>query len=125
MDAIGFYETHIFPYSKREGTKAAVMPDQIPEQIKKERSRQLIELGNSHRQEYMRHFIGQEKEVLFEEMQEIEGISCWVGHTMEYLKVAIVSGKNLENQRIPVILKRICQEEILMGEAISIEDNLS
>ena len=52
----------------------------------------------------MRHFIGQEKEVLFEEMQEIEGISCWVGHTMEYLKVAIVSGKNLENQKIPVML---------------------
>ena len=118
VDAIGFYETHIFPYSKREGTKAAVMPDQIPEQIKKERSRQLIELGNRHRQEYMRHFIGQEKEVLFEEMQEIEGISCWVGHTMEYLKVAIVSGKNLENQKIPVMLKKICQEEILMGEAV-------
>lgn len=125
VDAIGFYETHIFPYSKREGTKAAVMPDQIPEQIKKERSRQLIELGKRHRQEYMSRFIGQEKEVLFEEMQEIEGISCWVGHTMEYLKVAIVSGKNLENQRIPVILKRICQEEILMGEAISMENDLS
>lgn len=125
VDAIGFYETHIFPYSKREGTKAAVMPDQIPEQIKKERSRQLIELGNRHRQEYMRHFIGQEKEVLFEEMQEIEGISCWVGHTMEYLKVAIVSGKNLENQKIPVMLKKICQEEILMGEVINMENDLS
>ena len=125
VDAIGFYETHIFPYSKREGTKAAVMPDQIPEQIKKERSRQLIELGNRHRQEYMRHFIGQEKEVLFEEMQEIEGISCWVGHNMEYLKVAIVSGKNLENQKIPVMLKKICQEEILMGEVINMENDLS
>ena len=125
VDAIGFYETHIFPYSKREGTKAAVMPDQIPEQIKKERSRQLIELGNRHRQEYMRHFIGQEKEVLFEEMQEIEGISCWVGHTMEYLKVAIVSGKSLENQKIPVMLKKICQEEILMGEVINMENDLS
>ena len=43
VDSIHFYETHIFPYSKREGTKAAVMPDQLPEQIKKERSRVLID----------------------------------------------------------------------------------
>ena len=94
------------------------MPNQIPEQIKKERSRQLIELGSRHRQEYMSYFIGQEKEVLFEEIQEIEGISCWVGHTMEYLKVAIASERNMENQKVPVILKKICQEEILMGEAV-------
>ena len=116
VDAIGFYETHIFPYSKREGTKAAVMPDQVPEQIKKERSKQLIELGKRHREDYMRRFVGQVKEVLFEEKQEIEGISCWVGHTMEYLKVAIVSDENMENQRVPVKLNKICQEEILIGE---------
>lgn len=116
VDAIGFYETHIFPYSKREGTKAAVMPDQVPEQIKKERSKQLIDLGKRHREDYMRRFVGQVKEVLFEEKQEIEGISCWVGHTMEYLKVAIVSDENMENQRVPVKLNKICQEEILIGE---------
>ena len=116
VDAIGFYETHIFPYSKREGTKAAVMPDQIPEQIKKERSKQLIELGKKHREDYMRRFVGQVREVLFEEKQEIEGISCWVGHTMEYLKVAIVSSENMENQKVPVKLNKICQGEILMGE---------
>ena len=64
----------------------------------------------------MRRFVGQVKEVLFEEKQEIEGISCWVGHTMEYLKVAIVSDENMENQRVPVKLNKICQEEILIGE---------
>lgn len=75
MDSIHFYETHIFPYSKREGTKAAVMPDQLPEQIKKERSRVLIALGQEHQREYMEQFLGKKKEVLFEEQQKIQGQS--------------------------------------------------
>ena len=53
VDSIHFYETHIFPYSKREGTKAAAMPDQLPEQVKKERSRILIALGQERQREYM------------------------------------------------------------------------
>lgn len=115
VDKIEFYETHIFPYSKRAGTKAAVMPDQIPEQVKKERSRILIELGKEHRTSYMSQFLGQEKEVLFEEEQEIEGNSYWVGHTMEYLKVGMISRENMENRRAWVKLERIFQEEILLG----------
>ncbi|MBS6194763.1 MAG: tRNA (N(6)-L-threonylcarbamoyladenosine(37)-C(2))-methylthiotransferase MtaB [Clostridiales bacterium] len=112
---IGFYETHIFPYSKREGTKAAVMPDQIPESVKKERSRILIELGKEQQKKYMEQFLGQEKEVLFEEQQEIEGEHYWVGHTPEYLKVGIKSEENLENRRILVIPEEIYQTELLFG----------
>ena len=81
VDSIHFYETHIFPYSKREGTKAAVMPDQLPEQIKKERSRVLIALGQEHQREYMEQFLGKKKEVLFEEQQKIQGHTYWTGHT--------------------------------------------
>ena len=91
VDSIHFYETHIFPYSKREGTKAAVMPDQLPEQIKKERSRVLIALGQERQREYMEQFLGKKKEVLFEEQQKIQGQTYWTGHTMEYLKVAVIS----------------------------------
>lgn len=116
VDSIGFYETHIFPYSRREGTKAADMPDQLPEQIKKERCRELIELGKKHRTEYMQHFLGQEKTVLFEEMQTIAEEEYWVGHTMEYLKVGVKTNQNLENKMEVVKVKNILQEEILVGE---------
>ena len=116
VDSIGFYETHIFPYSRREGTKAADMPDQLPEQIKKERCRELIELGKKHRTEYMQHFLGQEKTVLFEEMQTIAEEEYWVGHTMEYLKVGVKTNQNLENKMAVVKVKNILQEEILVGE---------
>ena len=90
VDSIHFYETHIFPYSKREGTKAAGMPDQLTEQVKKERSRILIALGKEHQREYMEQFLGQEKEVLFEEQQTVEGQEYWTGHTMEYLKLSLI-----------------------------------
>ena len=103
MDSIHFYETHIFPYSKREGTKAAVMPDQLPEQIKKERSRVLIALGQERQREYMEQFLGKKKEVLFEEQQKIQGQTYWTGHTMEYLKVAVISSVRisfLQNSKI-------------------------
>lgn len=115
VESIGFYETHIFPYSKREGTKAAVMPDQIPEQIKKARSRQLIELGEKRRIAYMSQFVGKEAGVLFEEKQEIRGQDFWIGHTMEYLKIGVISDENLENKLIQVKIDRICPEGILLG----------
>ena len=71
------------------------MPDQIPEAVKKERSQMLIELGRKHQQEFMETFLGEKKEVLFEEQQEIDGKLYWTGHTMEYLKVAMfVRGKS-------------------------------
>ncbi|MGN1184410.1 MAG: tRNA (N(6)-L-threonylcarbamoyladenosine(37)-C(2))-methylthiotransferase MtaB [Oliverpabstia sp.] len=116
VDSIGFYETHIFPYSRREGTKAADMPDQLPEQIKKERCRELIALGKKHRTEYMQHFLGKEKTVLFEEIQTIAEEEYWVGHTMEYLKVGVKTNQNLENKMAVVMIESILQEEILVGE---------
>ena len=66
VDSIDFYETHIFKYSRREGTKAAVMPDQVDEQIKAKRSAQLIELGEKKRAAYEQSFQGKEVEVLVE-----------------------------------------------------------
>lgn len=114
VEGIWFYETHIFPYSKREGTKAAKMPDQVPDPIKKERSKILIQLGKEHQKVYMEQFLGQEKEVLFEEQQEMKDGIYWVGHTMEYLKVAVKSQENLENEQRVVCLSEI-REEILFG----------
>lgn len=115
VEQVQFYETHIFPYSKREGTRAAVMPNQIPEAVKKERSKILIDLGKMHQEHYMKQFLGQEKEVLFEEQQELDGVTYWVGHTMEYLKVGVMSSENLENICKSIKLERIYNGEILLG----------
>lgn len=116
VDSIHFYETHIFPYSKREGTKAAAMPDLLPEQVKKERSRILIALGQKHQREYMEQFLGKKKEVLFEEQQKIQGQTYWTGHTMEYLKVAVISEENLENKRVMVQLQKIIGQDLILAE---------
>lgn len=116
VEKIGFYETHIFPYSRRGGTKAAGMPEQLPEGIKKERSRVLIEIGMKHQREFMEKFLGQKREVLFEERQDIQGTAYWVGHTMEYLKVAVVSDEDLGNRILEVKLKEILPEGIMIGK---------
>ena len=116
VDSIHFYETHIFPYSKREGTKAAGMLDQLTEQVKKERSRILIALGKEHQREYMEQFLGQEKEVLFEEQQTVEGQEYWTGHTMEYLKIAVISEENLENKRVMVQLREMIGQDFVLAE---------
>ena len=116
VDSIHFYETHIFPHSKREGTKAAGMPDQLTEQVKKERSRILIALGKEHQREYMEQFLGQEKEVLFEEQQTVEGQEYWTGHTMEYLKIAVISEENLENKRVMVQLREMIGQDFVLAE---------
>ena len=116
VDSIHFYEIHIFPYSKREGTKAAGMPDQLTEQVKKERSRILIALGKEHQREYMEQFLGQEKEVLFEEQQTVEGQEYWTGHTMEYLKIAVISEENLENKRVMVQLREMIGEDFVLAK---------
>ena len=55
----------------------------------------------------MEQFLGQEKEVLFEEQQTVEGQEYWTGHTMEYLKIAVISEENLENKRVMVQLREM------------------
>ncbi len=94
---IHFYEMHIFKYSKRQGTKAAVMPDQVSEQEKTNRSAQLIELGEKMSKEFRQHYIGSTQDVLFEEENEIDGRTYFTGYTREYVKVAVESEENLSN----------------------------
>ena len=102
IDKVDFYETHIFKYSKREGTKAAVMENQIPEQKKTERSNELLALDREKRAKYEEQFIGTKVEVLMEEQIEIDGENCQVGHTKEYVKVALKTEENLQNRLIDV-----------------------
>ena len=114
VEDIHFFETHIFKYSRREGTRAAAMAGQIPEQEKTKRSHVLLELDERRRQEYMEGFFGKELEVLMEEEVEIDGVHYWTGHTREYLRVAVLSEENLMNQMVLVTPSRIHGKDCLM-----------
>jgi len=102
VDEINFYETHIFKYSKRKGTKAAVMENQVPEQIKTLRSNQMMELDNRKREAYEAQFIGKDVEVLMEESVIINDVVHQVGHTKEYVKIALATKEPLQNQLVRV-----------------------
>ena len=97
LDKVDFYETHIFKYSKREGTKAASMPDQVDEQVKAQRSARLIALGEKKRKAYEERFIGKTVEVLVEEDAVLDGKKVQTGHTKEYIKIALDAQENLRN----------------------------
>ena len=102
VEKVNFYETHIFKYSKRQGTKAAVMPDQVPEQEKTRRSNILLALDEQNRKAYEERFAGRETEILVEEQMEKDGKTYWVGHTKEYIRLAVVSDENLSGRLVRV-----------------------
>ena len=89
-----FAAMHIFPYSKRPGTPAAAMPDQVLNAVKEERARLAAEIAAGMENDYLSQFPGQREEILFEE--EREGL--WRGHTTRYCEVRVSSGEDLHNQ---------------------------
>ena len=102
VDKVNFYETHIFKYSRREGTRAADMENQVSEQEKARRSAVLIELGEKKRKAYEQSFLGKEVEVLVEEEAVIEGRPMQTGHTKEYIRIAFEGDKSLKNTIVKV-----------------------
>ena len=102
VEKVNFYETHIFKYSKRQGTKAAVMPNQVPEPEKTKRSNTLLALDERNRKAYEEQFSGKETEILVEEQMEKDGKTYWIGHTKEYIRLAILSDENLSGRLLRV-----------------------
>lgn len=110
VSKIKFTKVHVFPYSRRKGTKADTMPNQIPENIKKERVKRLIALSNKLEKEYLDLFLNKEVEVLIEE----EYPDYSLGHTGNYLKVKVLKPFK-SNELIKVkIIKR--EDLMLIGE---------
>ena len=110
VSKIKFTKVHVFPYSRRKGTKADIMPNQIPENIKKERVKRLIDLSNKLEKEYLDLFLNKEIEVLIEE----EYPDYSLGHTGNYLKVKVLRPFK-SNELIKVkIIKR--EDLMLIGE---------
>ena len=91
------YKMHVFQYSPRKGTRAAVMPNQIDGNIKEARSKKLIELSNENQKMYNQQLVGKEAEVLFEDKEVEDGITYFRGHTQNYVLVKYKTDENLEN----------------------------
>ena len=107
---IKFSKIHVFPYSRRKGTKADLMDEQIPENIKKERVKRLIEVSNNLEQQYLDSFISKNVLVLIEENKD----NYSIGHTGNYLKVKILG--DIKPNEI-VLVKIIKRENLeLVGE---------
>ena len=115
VEKINFSEMHIFPFSKRQGTKAAEMKEQIKEEIKKSRSAELLALEKKHSQQYRMSQIGKIMPVLFEESKEIDGIVYQVGHTTNYVKVMVQKAESLTNQIVDCLMEKEAESGCLMG----------
>ena len=109
---VGFSKIHVFPYSVREGTKAATMPDQVPNEIKKERSRRLIEIDKDLQLAYNKRFVGRVVKVLIEEVFADYSI----GHTENFLKVRV--NKKLDNNKSYDVLVKTASVEEVVGDTI-------
>lgn len=102
IDKVDFYETHVFKYSKREGTKAAAMKDQIPEEIKACRSNELLSISRRKQAAYEEAILGTVQEVLMEEEILVGEDRYQTGHTREYVKVGQKIGENRINELVNV-----------------------
>ena len=114
LERIHFYEIHIFQYSRREGTKAAAMPDQVPEAVKKERSEKLLALGHRMSEEFRRYYLGRQVTALLEEEFLYDGKRYYTGYTKEYVKVAVETEKDLSNTFVTGTLKTQLTEDIYL-----------
>lgn len=112
---VKFAELHVFKYSKRDGTVAAKMPNQIDEKIKTLRSEDLIKTGEELTKKFRQAKIGQDTTVLFEEKILLDNKEYCVGHTVDYIKIAVPEKENLEGQIRKVNVKDFLTNEIMLA----------
>ena len=119
VDSIRFYETHIFKYSRRQGTKAAAMDGQLTEAEKSFRSEKMIELHHRHAGDYEKSMLGKILEVLIEEEYTKDGRTWYLGHSREYIKTAVPKSEAYGvNDIVIVKAEGFLEEHIMTGEAV-------
>ena len=119
VDGIHFYETHIFKYSRRQGTKAAAMDGQLTEAEKARRSEKMIEMHHRHASDYEKSMIGKELEVLIEEEYTNDGRTWYLGHSREYIKTAVPKSEAYGvNDIVIVKAEGFLEEHIMTGEVV-------
>ena len=116
LEKVHFYEMHIFKYSKRQGTRAAVMEKQVPDAVKTQRSNRLIQLEQRMSKEYRQSFIGEDIEVLLEEQKEIDGNFYQIGHTKQYIKAALKTQEDTRKCMVTGILTEFLKDDIMVME---------
>ncbi|MCL2717224.1 MAG: tRNA (N(6)-L-threonylcarbamoyladenosine(37)-C(2))-methylthiotransferase MtaB [Lachnospiraceae bacterium] len=120
---IGFSEIHVFKYSKRKGTKAAVMPNQISAAGKKGRSLRLHEIGKNSAKQFMTFYLDKKVSIILEEIKVIDQAAYWLGYTAEYLRIAVPqkdfainnSGQLISGLLVNAVVTGFLTEEILIG----------
>jgi threonylcarbamoyladenosine tRNA methylthiotransferase MtaB len=119
LEKVCFYEMHVFKYSRRKGTAADKMPDQIPENIKSERSTELLELNEILSNRYREKYIGKKVKVLLEENHIIENKKYIIGFTDTYVRVALENPeeKLYTNQIVNVRVKKLFEKDMVIGVA--------
>ncbi len=119
LKKVRFYEMHIFKYSLRKGTRAASMPGQVPDPVKAARSNLLFTLEKEQSRAFRGKYIGKEAEVLFEEEKVLDGRRFQVGHTRDYVAVALNVGENLSNCRKMVKIVGFLTDEIMISQSLN------
>lgn len=116
LKAVGFYEMHVFKYSRRTGTRAAVMEHQVPEQEKTKRSEQLLALEKELSLGYRQRLLGERTELLLEEPVSIDGAGYMMGHTKQYVKGVIPFREGMKNKTVKGTFSQMVNEELLFME---------
>ena len=115
---IQFFQTHIFKYSRRKGTKADRMEGQITEAVKAERSRILLKLNAENEKRYLKEQLGCQVEILVEEPIEVQGNYYQSGHTKEYCKAIFSSKRNFTGQVVQAVAEKQLENEFLLCKLI-------
>ncbi|MCM1192952.1 MAG: tRNA (N(6)-L-threonylcarbamoyladenosine(37)-C(2))-methylthiotransferase MtaB [Butyrivibrio sp.] len=117
LEKVNFYEMHIFKYSRRRGTPAADMPGQVPEEIKRLRSNELSAMEKRQSEGFRRTYIDREAEVLLEDTAEIGGELWRIGHTKDYVRVAVKAAEAPPaNTIVRVKVQGFLTEEVMMSQ---------
>ena len=114
LKKIRFYETHIFKYSKRKGTPAAIMQGQIPEEVKSVRSDRLSELHTQNSHAFRESYIGKQVEYLLEEEMVIDGVRYQTGYTREYIRIALKTQEDLSGTIQKGVIREFLKPDILL-----------
>lgn len=120
LEQVGFYEMHIFKYSRRKGTAADRMPGQLTDAVKTHRSNLLQQLEREQSKAFRSRYIGQDVEVLFEEVKEMAAGSFRIGHTADYIRVALPGEADLRGRMERVRIRGFLTEEILLADALQL-----
>ena len=121
LTKVNFSQMHIFKYSIRKGTVAEKMPNQVPDSIKSERSKKLINMSENNHIKYLKSFENKEELVLIEEVVDINNAKYYIGHNERYIKIAIkedVILENAENTIVKVKIGELLTNDIIEGYVI-------